>query len=114
LSATCHQGEFDCTIRPGAPPAGRWAPASEWQRFLAVEHRWCFATIGRDLVATDIHPPAYFWPLHIWTLAFGVGLTTAAWLNAPIDALTALALFALARDLLRNPRPRPGWRWCGR
>ncbi len=36
-----------------------------------------FAGIARDLRATDVHPPLYFWAVSVWREAFGPGLFTA-------------------------------------
>jgi hypothetical protein len=54
------------------------------------------------LAHTDLHPPLYFWLLHVWSLIFGVGLTQGVALNCLIVALTALALFGLGRTVLRS------------
>ena len=36
-----------------------------------------FAGIARDLRATDVHPPLYFWAVSVWREAFGPGLFAA-------------------------------------
>ena len=99
LAAGCHEGEYGRLIASGGPPLGRWVSAGAWQRFLRPAPRWCFGTIRDDLAHWDIHPPAYFWLLHAWTRASGVGTRTAAGLNLLLDLLVVLALAGLARDV---------------
>ena len=49
------------------------------------------ARIARELRATDVHPPLYFWVLAAWRRAFGPGLFAARLLSV-LAALIALAL----------------------
>jgi len=67
-----------------------------------VEKRFCFKQIASDLAHNDIHPPLYFWLLHLWCLLWGVSLWTGPSLNLLLAVLTALSLFGLARYTLRN------------
>jgi hypothetical protein len=98
IAATCHQDAFETDA-----PTGRTVPASEWQRFWHTgDGTFCFAAIGHGLATTDLHPPLYFWLLHVWSLIFGVGLTQGVWLNLLIVALTAVALFGLGRTVFCN------------
>lgn len=101
LAATGHQGEY-AAIADGRPPSGAWAQAGDWQRLLHIEQRFCFQRIAADLARHDIHPPLYFWLLHLWAVAFGLGPAAGPALNTLLAALTALALFGLARRLLRS------------
>ncbi len=103
LAAACHQGDYTRLTFAGEPPFGRWVPASEWKELLRPDRSLCFAEIARDLSAEDIHPPLYFWLLHVWGLAFGVGLWTGLSLNLALAPLTGLALFGLARRALGDP-----------
>jgi hypothetical protein len=98
IAATCHQDAYEREA-----PIARTVPASEWQRFWTMgDAKFCFAAIGRGLAHTDLHPPLYFWLLHVWSLVFGAGLTQGVALNCLLAALTALALFGLGRTALRN------------
>src|SRR3954447_25031715 len=58
------------TARPiwpdGVFPAGAIAAAQAGHATLAQ--------IARDLRATDVHPPLYFWAVSLWRAAFGPGL----------------------------------------
>jgi hypothetical protein len=101
LAATGHQGEYERVLHGPEALTGRWTPASEWRRLLRPEHFGVFATISRDLAATDVHPALYFWLLHLWVWVAGVSVTSGPHLNLIFTVLTAGALFGLARRVLR-------------
>lgn len=82
---------------------GTLSDAAEWKNNLRINDTFCFNTIRSDLINTDIHPPLYFWLLHLWSLAFGIHLWTGPSLNVIFAILTLLTLFLLARDVLDNP-----------
>ena len=103
LAAACNQGDYTQLTTTAQPPFGRWVPASEWKALMRPDRALCLTEIGRDLAREDIHPPLYFWLLHGWTLAFGVGLWTGLSLNVVLAGLTALALFGLAGRVLGDP-----------
>lgn len=103
LAAACHQGDYARITVEAEPPFGRWVAASEWKALLRPDRALCLGQISRDLAREDIHPPLYFWLLHGWALAFGVGVWTGLSLNIVLAALTALALFGLARRVLGDP-----------
>ena len=50
-----------------------------------------FAGIARDLRATDVHPPLYFWAVSVWREALGPGLFTAR-LFSVLCGVVSLAL----------------------
>ncbi len=102
MSATGHEGEYTHVIREQVPPFGVWAEASEWKRFVRVERAFCFKTIGADLARHDIHPPLYFWLLHVWCLVFGVHVWTGPALNVLFTLLSTVALFSMGRYVLRD------------
>lgn len=99
LAATGHQDAYDEAIQ-GKAPLGNWARALEWKSFLKADSRFCFKNIGRDLAATDVHPPLYFWILHVWILLVGTHLWTGPALNAIFGLLCMFFLFLLARKAL--------------
>ncbi len=103
LAAACHQGDYARITVYAEPPFGRWVAASEWKALLRPDRAFCLGQISRDLAREDIHPPLYFWLLHGWGLAFGVGLWTGLSLNIVLATLTGLALFGLARRVLGDP-----------
>lgn len=76
IAATGHQSEYD-TNRP----KGRWIEAGEWKKLWTPDEKFCFRTIGRDIAELDIHPPLYFWFLHVWLLAFGTSTIAGPLLN---------------------------------
>lgn len=86
-----------------AAPAGTWSPAAAWQSFWQPTDPFGFAAIGQGLAAWDIHPPLYFWLLHVWALAFGMTPPSSIWLNIVFAVLTGLALFGLARWAFGDP-----------
>lgn len=88
LAATGHQGRYATSI-----PAQRWVPARAWKAYWTPDEFGCFGRIGSDLGQYDIHPPLYFWLLHIWTYVFGVTLASGPALNAIIVILTIGAIF---------------------
>lgn len=100
LSATCHQGKYSQVVNSSL--VGNWVQASEWKKLIRPDEFFCFQRIGFDLAHYDIHPPLYFWLLHIWTFLFGVSMWSGPSLNILITDLTILALFALALRVLGN------------
>ena len=103
LAAACHQGDYARITTVGLHPFGSWVAASEWKALLQPDRPLCFGEIGRDLALEDIHPPLYFWLLHVWGLVFGVGLWTGLSLNIVLAAVSGVALFGLARRVLGDP-----------
>lgn len=102
LVSTGHRGEFDQTIRNELPPYGTWVPAREWRKFIRPDEPLCFGRIGQDLAETDVHPPLYFWLLHVWNFVVGVHIWAGPLLNILISLLSAIALFGLARLVLQS------------
>ena len=63
------------------------------------------AGIARDLRATDVHPPLYFWAVSLWRQAFGSGLLAARMLSV-LFGLASIALVGLiARRCAIPPLP---------
>jgi len=77
----------------------------EWKQFLTIEQPFCFSTIATDLSRTDIHPPLYFWLLHIFLLLFGMHAWTGPLLNTCLAVGTAMALFFFARTCFSKTIP---------
>jgi hypothetical protein len=103
LAATGHQGEYQQVVDTGRPPVAQWVPAARWQAFTRIDDRLPLLTIARDLGHHDIHPPVYFWLLHVWTLLVGVNLWTGPMLNVVVHMLTAVVLWLLARHVTGSP-----------
>src|SRR5829696_2342525 len=102
IAATCHQRAYDDLVARGSHPLGTAVRAAQWQRFWHVEDKLCLGEIGNGLAETDVHPPLYFWALHVWSLIAGVGLAQGLWLNLVIVSLTAVALAGLGRLAFRD------------
>ncbi len=96
MSATCHQGDYE---RARLDLANRWVSAPEWKSLLTTRRVACFGLIRDDLVEYDIHPPLYFWLLHVAGLFTGFDATTGARLNIVIHAIALAALMVLTRTL---------------
>jgi hypothetical protein len=103
LAATGHQGAYQRVVNSGEAPVAQWVPAERWQAFTRIEDRLPLLTIARDLGHHDIHPPVYFWLLHVWALIVGVHLWTGPALNVVVHVLTAIVLWRLARHLTGSP-----------
>jgi hypothetical protein len=99
LAATCHQREFREAIAGHREPYGEWVPARSWRRFVQPDAFACFGTISRDLAALDLHPPLYFWILHIWLPVFGLQRWTLVALNLVFAGGTLAGLVVLGRRL---------------
>lgn len=70
-----------------------------WDEGLAVwAARQSMFEIAR-WTATDVHPPLYFWLLHIWRLLVGEGEFAVRWLSVAVGTLTVAALWQLGRTL---------------
>jgi 4-amino-4-deoxy-L-arabinose transferase-like glycosyltransferase len=103
LAATGHQGEFQRIVDEERDPVARWVPASRWQAMTRIDRPLPLLTIARDLGHHDIHPPVYFWLLHVWSLVVGVHLWTGPLLNVLLHVVTAVVLWRLARRVLGSP-----------
>lgn len=104
LAATANQGVYEAMKLNFTYPYAIWVPAAEWKQFLMVREPFAFQQIGQDLADSDIHPPLYFWLLHLWTMAFGLYIWTGPTLNLLLFVISALALYGLAHRLLENAR----------
>jgi len=81
-------------------PLGAWAPAAAWKKFLHIDQPFCFGEIAHALSRFDIHPPLYFWLLHLWALVVGINEWTGPALNIIISIVALLSLCGLARRVL--------------
>ncbi|MEJ2722490.1 MAG: glycosyltransferase family 39 protein, partial [bacterium] len=102
LAATGHQGIFKEICLRGDYPVGQWVAASEWKRFLRPDKFFCFKQIGRDLARYDLHPPLYFWLLHVWVSVFGTHMWAGPVLNLLLTALIMIFLYGFARSVLSS------------
>ena len=101
LASSGHQKEYS-TIK-NSHLYGKVVSVNQWKKYLKVEKPFCFNKISHDLSHYDIHPPLYFWLLHIWTLIFGIKLWTGPILNILLSLATLIILFKFSKALLKNP-----------
>jgi 4-amino-4-deoxy-L-arabinose transferase-like glycosyltransferase len=97
LAATGHQLEYRAIVEETAPPFGRWARAADWQRLWSLDDP--FERIARGLARDDIHPPLYFWLLHLWLAAFGVTVRSGPTLNLVLSVGTLVLVYWLGRQV---------------
>jgi uncharacterized membrane protein len=94
LAAACNQAAYQ-NMPFGVQPV----PASEWKQLFQIESPFCLKQIQFGLANHDIHPPLYFWLLHIWLSGIGVTLWSGPLLNVLIFLLSAWYLMKLASHL---------------
>ncbi|MEI6507501.1 MAG: glycosyltransferase family 39 protein [Bacteroidota bacterium] len=81
-------------------PYGELVDASEYKNFLTIHQPYCFKKIASDLCANDMHPPLYYWMLHLFVLQFGVNIYTGILLNLLLQLFTLFFVFKLALHFL--------------
>jgi 4-amino-4-deoxy-L-arabinose transferase-like glycosyltransferase len=103
ISAAGNGSEYYDIIFFDQKPVGEWVLAAEWKKFMQLERPFCFGAIAHTLARFDIHPPLYFWLLHLWALIVGINFWTGPALNILISCVAALCLYGLARRILGRP-----------
>jgi hypothetical protein len=63
------------------------------------------AGIARDLRATDVHPPLYFWAVSLWRDVFGPGLFAARMLSVACGVISLALVGVIARRCRISPVP---------
>jgi 4-amino-4-deoxy-L-arabinose transferase-like glycosyltransferase len=96
-TASGRLGAFEKAMQSGL--SGRWVPASAWQYYWQSDSLGDLAHIGPDLATYDVHPPLYFYMLHLWLMLTGMHHWAGPALNLIFAVLTTLALYGLARAL---------------
>jgi hypothetical protein len=105
LAAACREGDYESRIRRDhLAPYGVWASAGEWRGFLQPAETCGFRTISNDIAQWDVHPPLYFWLLHLFVLVFGPQFWTGPLLNLFLDAGTAWLIFIIGRRAFDSDR----------
>lgn len=99
LAATGHQGLYETDI-----PVGQWVPAIKWKAYWTPSEFWNFKQIGYDLAFHDIHPPLYFWLLHIWLFIIGMDISSAALLNIIFLVLSVVFIYYSCIELRSDSR----------
>ncbi len=96
LCATCHESDYE---HARLDLANSWVPGAKWKAFFTTDKFACFGQIRSDLFDYDIHPPLYFWLLHLTGILGGFGPTTGPRLNAIVHGVELVALMLLVRRL---------------
>lgn len=95
LCATGHAAEYEQVLHEH-PPYGEIVPAYQWKSFWQVNEPFCFHRIAADLCTNDLHPPLYFWLLHLAVWLLGVQIFTGILLNVLLQLCTLFVLHRLA------------------
>ncbi|MBN2536275.1 MAG: glycosyltransferase family 39 protein [Spirochaetales bacterium] len=102
ISATGNQEAYHEVVKNKTPPYGKVVLVSEWKKLWTQQCMFCFKKIQSDLVDYDLHPPLYFWLLHLLISVFGVHGWTGLILNFFIELLTAIILYRFTFQLLNS------------
>lgn len=74
--------------------------AADLHRFYDRPDELQFHTVSLDMALYDVHPPLYFWLLHIIHVMWGTGITTGAMVNIAFGLMVLGLLVALAHRML--------------
>jgi len=102
LAATGNQAAFQEVFDQKTFPYGEWASTADWQKFLQPRGHLIFKKIQTDLGIYDVHPPLYFWLLHLWVLVVGVHNWAGESLNILLGVINIVLVSFGARSLLKE------------
>lgn len=103
LVAACNEGQYYSSVVSGnAPPYGTWSTAATWISFTQPTARACFRTIAEDLATWDVHPPLYFWLLHVVVLVLGTAMWVGPLINVFLDSLSAWLLYGIGKRVFSS------------
>lgn len=94
LCAAAGESRFAAEM-PGL--TNRPVPAAEFQAFLQRPGSFAFRTVARDLALTDIHPPLFFWGLHVQHVVFGLTPQNQSAINLGLALVTLVLVYRLGR-----------------
>jgi len=94
LCAAAGESRFAAEM-PGL--ANRPAPAADFQAFLQRPGSLAFRTVARDLALTDIHPPLFFWGLHVQHFLVGLTPQNQSAINLGLALVTLGLVYRLGR-----------------
>jgi len=97
LASSCHQG-----IYYNVGIYNTWVSGEKWKNIIKPEKLFCFLTVARDLQKTDIHPPFYFWLLHIFLFIFKKPIFSIILLNYLFLLLSSLFIFLISKEIFKN------------
>lgn len=99
MCAAATAGEWERSI---AGMVGEPIVVADIQRFYDRPATLEFHTVALDMAMYDVHPPLYFWLLHIIHVFWGTSIITGALLNTGFGVLLALLVHRLALRTLRE------------
>lgn len=84
-------------------PYGELVDIQEYKDLFKIDKKFCFGKIKKD-ATLDIHPPLYFWLLHIWIIMTGGAayIWTGALFNLFLCMFIILLLFKFAFELFNS------------
>lgn len=97
LMAGCRKPNLDYLGKTAVPVL-----AVEWKRLYEIGQPFCFGEIAQAASGSDVHPPFYYWLLHLWSLPLDVHLWTGPLLNLFLALATTVILYFAAKDILGN------------
>ena len=81
----------------------KWVDAKEIKAFWTQIDFFKFRQIRYDLSHGDLHPPLYFWILHIWSSFQSVNAHTGPQLSLLFYSITAILIFLICLSLKCRP-----------
>lgn len=97
LSATGNQEAYE-QVRLHQDLYGKLTSATDWQKFFQSKPG-SFKNIAPELTKTDLHPPLYFWLLHVWLFLPIPLFVSGVVLNLLLHILSALVLLQIGKQL---------------
>lgn len=98
LAAAGKQDDYANDIKNGRI-LGKFIEGYRWKAYLKSDSFFNFSNINKSLSSTDVHPPFYFWILHIWNQFFDVNIKNGVLLNIFLSCITTIIIFILALKL---------------
>lgn len=104
ISLMAAAGKLNAFLKARRDLTNRWVSGRKWHNYIEISKPWDFKGVQRGLVKRDIHPPLYFWLLHIAGIVGG-GLTarTGGILNTLLHMLGMLSMFGLVKRTTGHP-----------
>lgn len=70
-----------------------------WKKLFVSQNPYCFQKIATDLSISDLHPPLYFWILHVYLIQFGFSIHAGIVLNLLFHLLSLGLVYAFTRKV---------------
>ena len=102
LSATGNQVKYAQLVKPDSAYLDNYVKAQVWKNCYVSNPPFCFKKIAYDLTQYDIHPPLFFWLMHLFILLFGFHVYTGLILNLITTLLTLFTLYKFSNYVFNN------------